>query len=146
MPKFVIWLPFSCQWRHGWLYPKCDISFLSEGTSNYTPKGIIIPLCVFQCYVTVYKMISSMFQFFGNAVTCKSWDDIWLNEGFARFYEYRVVQHVNPDYEAVSHPSSPRFLLLLSLPFSSLVMQSPANLGTTSGLMRALPTSMSIWL
>lgn len=27
----------------------------------------------------------------GNAVTCKTWDHLWLNEGFAAFFEYSLV-------------------------------------------------------
>jgi aminopeptidase N len=36
-------------------------------------------------------------QFFGNLVTCKTWDYTWLNEGFATLFEFLLVENLNPD-------------------------------------------------
>lgn len=33
-------------------------------------------------------------QFFGNLVTCKYWDETWLNEGFATVMEFLLVQNI----------------------------------------------------
>ena len=37
-------------------------------------------------------------MWFGNLVTMKWWDDIWLNEGFARYCEHQILDSLRPEH------------------------------------------------
>lgn len=43
----------------------------------------------------------SVYQWFGNLVTMEWWNDIWLNEGFARYMEYISVNATYPKLRVV---------------------------------------------
>lgn len=56
-------------------------------------------------------------QFFGDLVAPKWWNSLWLNEGFARYYEFRTVKDTNPDLRSMD------FYIFLSRQMSFLVDQ-----------------------
>ena len=41
-------------------------------------------------------------QWFGNLVTLAWWDDLWLNEGFASYMEYKGVAQYHQDWDMES--------------------------------------------
>lgn len=38
-------------------------------------------------------------QWYGNAVTCAWWSEIWLNEGFARYLQFWAMNATIPEFE-----------------------------------------------
>lgn len=46
-------------------------------------------------------LLELVYSFFEFLVTMKWWDDLWLNEGFATFIEFKGTAHNHPDWDMV---------------------------------------------
>jgi aminopeptidase N len=50
-------------------------------------------------YVALVIAHETSHQWFGNLVTMKWWDDLWLNESFANMMEYQAIDALYPDWQ-----------------------------------------------
>lgn len=64
-------------------------------------------------------------QWWGDYVTCASWADIWLNEGFASYSEYLMYEHLYPN-QAASDMSG-RHTNIMSQPGGSVYVTDSIN-------------------
>uniref|UniRef100_A0A3B3YW66 Aminopeptidase n=1 Tax=Poecilia mexicana TaxID=48701 RepID=A0A3B3YW66_9TELE len=90
-----------------------------EGVSSWLHKEVITTVIAHELW-------------FGNQVTMKWWNEIWLNEGFATYMSYLAVDHAEPKFQIVSsgwpspHP-------LLDALLTSHPLSAPPNDVQTTG-------------
>lgn len=79
----------------------------------------------FEDGLTVHEMGH---QWFGDQVTCASWSDIWLNEGFASYTEHLMYEHFYPGDELTDMQD--RHLNVMEQPGGSVWVEDSLDAGS----------------
>ena len=65
-------------------------------------------------------------SWFGNYVTCRRWNDVWLNEGMASYFEYVALQNLESQARA-DYWMNDAHNTIKSLPGGSVYVPNPTN-------------------
>jgi len=79
---------FGAMENWGLVIYKEDLIFFDKNAMPESYKEMIARV--------LYHEITHMW--FGNLVTMKWWEDLWLNEGFARYYDFMTINSVFPEW------------------------------------------------
>jgi len=60
-------------------------------------------------------------QWFGNLISINKWDNLWLKESFARFFEYETIKYIFPQWDCASNFT---FNIIKTLEYDSISKRS----------------------
>jgi hypothetical protein len=78
--------------NYGLIYCNMNRLLFDIKTTSYNTKIEIVT-------VIVHELVH---MWFGNLVSTKKWNDIWLKEGFARYYENYIISILYPEFNIYS--------------------------------------------
>lgn len=101
-----------------------DYPFAKEKYAHVqAPDGMENQTCSFVGGTSEFVLVHEYaHQWFGDKVTCRSWEDMWLNEGFATFMESVFQESKNPDL--VTERRATSISNITSSPFGSVKCES----------------------
>lgn len=86
-------LEFECKMYGMYPFKKEKYGHCMAPFSGGMEHQTMTSLGFFDYYVDAHELGH---QWWGDNVTCKSWGDIWINEGFASYTEHLVAQYLDP--------------------------------------------------
>jgi aminopeptidase N len=85
--------PFKNE-KYGYCAVDAPIGAMEHQTMTTINSSLLDPIVGTYSWVIAHELAH---HWFGDYVTCKTWNDIWINEGFATYLEYVALQKLHLD-------------------------------------------------